>query len=35
MKVSHKNYQPPTIYLSFSGRCLKFSHNKDYACNSE
>lgn len=35
MKVSHKDYQPPTVSLYFSGHCLKFPYDRKYGCDYE
>lgn len=35
MKVTHKDYQPPTVTLYFSGHCLKFPYDRKYGCNYE
>jgi hypothetical protein len=32
MKVTHKQYEPPSIYLYFSGHCFKQPHDKGYGC---
>ncbi len=35
MRVSHKDYQPPTVSLYFSGHCLKFPNDRKYGCDYE